>query len=288
MRRNGFTLVELIVVMAITAVLVGLLLGAVQRVRAAAARASCANNVRQLGIALHSHHVATGSLPPGIRVRNDKMLYASWVTRILPHLDQVPAWNQAVADYGTFPIFAGLTPHRSLSQPLPVVLCPSGFRSIGTTDDGITAAFTYYLGVSGKNGVTPTGVLYLNSAVRFADITDGTSQTLLVGERPPSPDNHFGWWYAGQGQVFDGSADFLLGVADGNRTFRAPTCPPGPYPFGPGKPDDMCDTFHFWSLHNGGANFLFCDGSVRFMVYSSASIMPALSTRAGGEVVAFD
>ena len=126
------------------------------------------------------------------------------------------------------------------------------------------------------------------SAVRFGDVTDGLSQTVMAGERPPSPDNHFGWWYAGQGQSFDASADFLLGVRDGNRTFRAPTCKAGPYSFGPGKSDDMCDTFHFWSLHSGGANFAFCDGSVRFLRYDADAILPALATRAGGEVVALD
>ncbi|MBI3407848.1 MAG: DUF1559 domain-containing protein [Planctomycetes bacterium] len=63
------------------------------------------------------------------------------------------------------------------------------------------------------------------------------------------------------------------------------SCPPGPYSFSPGSLTEQCDMFHFWSLHSGGANFAFADGSVRFLSYSAAPIMPALATRAGGEVV---
>jgi prepilin-type processing-associated H-X9-DG protein len=211
--------------------------------------------------------------------------YASWIAFVLPQLDNGPAWAEAVADYAGRPAFVGPPPHGTLARPLPVVLCPSGRKQVGTTDDNVTAAFTYYLGVSGSIGATRDGVLFPGSAVRFTDITDGASQTLLVGERPPSPDNHFGWWYAGQGMSFDGSADFLLAVRDTNRTFRAPTCPLGPYPFQPGVPDNMCDTFHFWSLHPGGAHFLFADGSARFLSYGANEVLPALATRAGGEVV---
>jgi prepilin-type processing-associated H-X9-DG protein len=77
----------------------------------------------------------------------------------------------------------------------------------------------------------------------------------------------------------------VLGVEEHNYTFRAPTCPKGPYLFGPGSLDNQCDMFHFWSLHNGGANFLFADGSVRFLPYSTVSLMPALASRAGGEPI---
>ncbi len=287
-RNRGVTLIELLVVIAILAILIGLILAAIQNARAASQRASCTNNLRQLGLALHQSHNIAGSFPPGLRVWNDPYPFASWITRILPLLENEPAWMEAVADYSQQPNFVGPPPHRNLARLMPIVLCPAGQKQIGTTDENITAAFTYYLGVSGGVGGATNGVLFLNSAIRFADITDGTSQTLLIGERPPSPDNFFGWWYAGVGQYLDGSADYVLAADEINRTYRAPTCPKGPYAYQPGNPNDMCDTFHFWSFHSGGANFVFADGSTRFLSYPANPILPALATRAGGEIVNFD
>jgi prepilin-type processing-associated H-X9-DG protein len=139
--------------------------------------------------------------------------------------------------------------------------------------------------VSGTNQFRKDGVLYLDSQTRFAAITDGLSQTLFVGERPPSAQGNFGWWYGGWGQNKDGSGDTVLSVRERNlNSIYAPGCPVGPYEFGPGRIDNQCDTFHFWSLHiGGGAHFLFGDGSVRFLRYSAAPLMPALATRSGGE-----
>jgi prepilin-type processing-associated H-X9-DG protein len=74
-----------------------------------------------------------------------------------------------------------------------------------------------------------------------------------------------------------------MSVRQINRTFYAPTCPYGPYPFQQGDRDSMCASFHFWSQHSGGANFLFADGSVRFLTYTSDTLLPALATFAGHE-----
>jgi prepilin-type N-terminal cleavage/methylation domain-containing protein/prepilin-type processing-associated H-X9-DG protein len=285
-RGRGFTLIELLVVMAIIGVLFGLILSAVQRAREAASRTSCANNLRQIGLALHQYHDVYRMLPPGTRLYPDPYPYLAWCARLLPYLEQQSMWLLTKHDYTQISNFAGPPPHTGLTTIEPVFLCPSVPRSHGIIQpEGWDVAFTHYLGVSGRLSASHDGLLYLDSRVSLNAVTDGTSNTVMVGERPPSPDNRFGWWYAGIGQEWDGSADSFLGVADYRITFRTPTCPYGPYSFGPGQDKNPCDTFHFWSHHPGGAQFLMADGSVHFLSYSAASIMPALATRAGGESV---
>jgi prepilin-type processing-associated H-X9-DG protein len=141
--------------------------------------------------------------------------------------------------------------------------------------------------VSGKDYSTRDGVLFQNSRVRMADIADGTSNTLMLGERPPSADLQFGWWYAGVGQKGTGSADLVLGVREQNLQAigSGSPCGPGAYPFGPAAFDDPCGMYHFWSPHAGGANFAMADGSVRFLTYAADAVMPALASRSGGEAV---
>jgi prepilin-type processing-associated H-X9-DG protein len=111
----------------------------------------------------------------------------------------------------------------------------------------------------------------------------------MVGERPPSEDMIFGWWFAGAGQNDSASGDVVLGVNDPNVTYG--DCPPGEngqpyYYFSPGTLSNNCDQFHFWSLHAGGANFLYADASTHFLSYSvSNDVMRAMATRNGNEVV---
>ncbi len=287
--RRGFTLIELLVVIGIISVLIGLLLAAVMRVRAAAARTQCLNNQRQLGMALHHYHDAHGVLPPGCSFQDgkDPHPHVSWCVRLTPYLEQPAIWPAAQRAFEQERFFLRPPHHPLLATVLRVFVCPADGRIQSPRQmSRFKMAFTSYLGVEGTDQFKRDGLLYLDSKVRFSQVTDGTSVTILLGERPPSADFVAGWWYAGWGQDKDGSAEMVLGVKERNvnRYYRTP-CPPGPYEFSPGQFNDLCAAFHFWSPHAGGGHFCFADGSARFLAYSAAPLMPALATRAGGEAV---
>jgi len=294
--HRGYTLVELLVVVAVLAILMGLLIPAVQKVRAAAARMSCANNLKQIVLAAHSYHDTDDAFPSAVRrSRTADYPALSWFGRLLPYLDQQPMWERTVADYAkTKDPFAESPAHGNRDKLLPVVSCPSDDRLktawvVPLFKPKMPLAMTSYQGNSGTNHRANDGVIYRNSRVRLTNISDGASNTLLVGERPPSPELVFGWWYAGAGMAGTGALDFTLGAQEVNSTYNHRhyrACGRGPFTYGPGKFDDYCAVFHYWSPHDGGANFAFCDGSVRFLAYSAASVLPALATRAGDEVVA--
>jgi prepilin-type processing-associated H-X9-DG protein len=109
----------------------------------------------------------------------------------------------------------------------------------------------------------------------------------MAGERPPSADLAFGWWYTDGGSGRGGSTTVLLGVREIVGIRDARMCGSSRASFGPGSVWNQCDKYHFWSFHSGGAHFLFADGAVRFVSYSAADVLPALATRHGGEPVAF-
>ncbi|MFO0846702.1 MAG: DUF1559 domain-containing protein [Gemmataceae bacterium] len=288
--RGGFSLIELLVVIGILATLLGLLLPAVQRVRDAAARVTCANNLRQLGLAGHGYHDVHHALPPGASYRGgkDPHPHMSWCARLLPHLEAESLWRDTLRAYAQDKFFLNPPHANTRSVSLPVLLYPADgriCRSLPIALGGAEVAFTSYLGVGGTNASLGDGLLYLDSQVRLGDVADGTSNTLLTGERPPSADLRFGWWYAGWGQNKDGSAEMVLGVRELRVHPTLLSCPPGANRFQAGRTWQQCDTLHFWSLHIGGAHFLFADGSVRYLAYSADPLLPALATRAGGEAV---
>ena len=290
--RTGFTLIELVVVIAIVGVLIAFLLPAVQRVRDAAARAQCANNLKQIGLAAHGYHDTAKAFPAGVRWQKgkDPYLFASWFAFLLPYVEQQGLWAATHDAYRQTRKFTNNPPHLGLSTVVPVFTCPADARVSQpqlAQREQIIVALTSYVGVEGQDVNTLDGILFRDSRIRIADITDGTSNTLLAGERPPSPDFQYGWWYGGIGQRHTGSADMVLGVREQNvMPVTKGSCPPGTYAFTEGSFNNPCDMFHFWSPHTGGgAHFLFADGSVHFLAYSAAPILPALASRAGAEAV---
>ena len=292
--RPGFTLIVLLVVIAIVGALIGLLLPAVQKVRSQAAKMGCQNNLKQLALAAHNYEQANGVFPQGNNAdEKDPLFTLSWLVQLLPYLEQDAVWQQTLADCRRLPIRGLGPPHVGFITKVPAFTCPSDgrlatlHRTTSKHGAGVLVSLGSYLGVSGS-GTSPTdGVLHFGSKTRHADILDGASQTLLIGERPPSPDFYFGWWYspstaiAGLQTLGIGSNKQMGGLGDFD---PYPHCPLGPYPYQAGKWNEDCDTFHFWSPHTAGSNFALCDGSVRFIPYTASNIMPALATRAGGEL----
>jgi prepilin-type processing-associated H-X9-DG protein len=280
-RRVAFSLVELLIVIGLIGLLLALLLPAVQRVRQSAARLQCANNLKQIGIGLHHFHDMHGRLPPLPTKKGspgDPNALLSWRVLILPQVDQYSLWLTSFEACRIDPSASKNPPHVGLSTVVPIYVCPSDSRLLSPLLDpsGHTLAYSSYLGVAGAR-LAADGVLGPVPGIRLADIIDGTSQTLMVGERPPPEALESGSWYTNT------YPDDTITVEGQNIPNQV--CNP-PFHFGPGQLSNPCDQFHFWSLHPSGANFLFADGSVHFITYDAAPIIPALATRNGGEVVA--
>ncbi len=294
-RRAGFTLIELLVVIAIIAVLIALLVPAIQKVREAAARTQCVNNMRQIALACHNFHDTNKAFPQGVNYTYP-YYYFSWMAQLLPFMEQNGLWNQATAYANNTNDWPWGPPNNpGLAAIVPNYTCPMDPRSLVAMDaKGYLVAFTSYLGNSGTHGnpnpgqttVGYDGVLFWTSRIRFADITDGSSNTFLAGERPPSADLWFGWWFAGGGFDYSGVGDVLMGYNEVQYA-QAMGCATTYANYQAGNLTNNCDQAHWWSLHSGGANFAFCDGGVRFIAYAtSPTTLEALASRNGGEVVA--
>lgn len=296
-QRLAYTLVELLVVIAILSILTALLLSAIQQVRASAARLSCVNNLRQIGLALHQYHDTQHRFPSGVThpvlrpglpqlygPDDEPYPLMNWQTRLLPYLEQASLWTSTVQAYDQDRYAITNPPHVAASVPLSIFICPAdGRRTQPGKDPSRSEAPTCYLGVEGRDHLRIDGVMFLDSQIRFADISDGTSTTLVVGERPPSLTFRFGRWYGGWGEW--GTGNSTLGVQETGVDGRVPECFNGPYEFRRGHLNNPCSVFHYWSFHSEGANFLSADGSVRFLQYSASALLPALASRAGGETV---
>jgi prepilin-type N-terminal cleavage/methylation domain-containing protein/prepilin-type processing-associated H-X9-DG protein len=302
--RSGFSLLELLVALGVIGLLVSLLLPAVQSAREAANRTICQNNLRQIGTACHNFHAVHQTLPPSMAdIRNyvnvtyqGAALGPVWQVLLLPYLEQEALWQTTLQAYTTDLNINHNPPHLGLSQVIHAYRCPSDPRLAAaiTDDQNYTAAYASYWGVTAPSE-SSDGIFWYSKpsawepdrGVRLTEITDGTSQTLHIGERPPAGRLLAGAWYTNFIEAAWSHDDYRVG-----RGATLPVYSPldsggcqGPFSFGPGQLANPCDFNHFWSLHSGGAHFLFADGSVRFLPYSAAPILPALATRAGGEVV---
>jgi prepilin-type processing-associated H-X9-DG protein/prepilin-type N-terminal cleavage/methylation domain-containing protein len=293
--RRAFTLVEALVVIAIIGLLVGLLLPAVQAARESARRSQCTNNLKQIGVALINYHDTYGALPAGYVSAfdgngNDLGPGWGWAAAILPQMEQTPIYNVIHFD---LPIESPLNGVRVAN--VQGYLCPSdtvnpSWPAMSRDVLGNPVAFicdvapSNYVGVYGRSEppVDGDGLFFRNSAVKLSDITDGTSQTLAVGER-----SHFlgvaTWAGSVTGAIlFDDDGDdvgnahpesgagMILGHAGENAT--------------PGDPHS--DVNQFYSFHGQGANFLFADGHCSYIPMSiDYTTYQAMSTRGIGEVV---
>jgi prepilin-type N-terminal cleavage/methylation domain-containing protein/prepilin-type processing-associated H-X9-DG protein len=346
-QRSGFTLIELLVVIAIIAVLVGLLLPAVQKVREAAARMSCANNLKQLGLALHNYENSLGHFPPGI-ITNQLDLHlqngqGSGFDLLLPFIEQDNVerrWNPSVS-------WADPQNVVATQAVIKLFYCPSN-RSEGEVDLQALAqslgqtlpnpGATDYVFSKGANAnlcpqtmqpAIARGVFDVNTRTRIGDIRDGTSNTFALGEAAgnsriylarrtydataPAIDANGQPVRIDQGWAVGSVAN--SGMADGGYFYgcvlavtaeRGGFDPPYDEPMNNRLAlasigyDISCDNSEtmigvfdtvsgFRSVHSGGCNFVYCDGSVHFISTAvAAETYRALSTMAGGEIISGD
>ena len=253
--RGGFTLVELLVVLVIIALMVGLLLPAVQAVRETARRMQCQNNLHQIGIGLHNYHAAFRTFPPGgleVRPQWRRGKQLAWSAFVLPYIGENPTYEKIRFDYAfDHPMNAD-----AASAVIETYLCPSTNR-ISTRNRGRGA--TDYGGIYGERIVSrnypPRGVMIHERSIRFRDITDGTTRTLMVSEDADFPD---GQWINAW-NLFDQAFSI-------NRA--------------PRFENDIR------SKHPQGANGLFADGSAKFLNENiDLEVLAALCTRNGAESV---
>jgi prepilin-type N-terminal cleavage/methylation domain-containing protein/prepilin-type processing-associated H-X9-DG protein len=333
--RRGFTLIELLVVIAIIAVLIGLLLPAVQKVRAAAARMKCQNNLKQIGLAMHNYHDTNGSFPPGA---TGTWTYG-WAAIVLPYIEQANAYNLLNPSQLTYIPTQGALPNRDFFNNLvvPVYVCPASplpaMLVPEDNDTGVQILVGNYVGIMGASTSStdyrdPTGgkrvadwsppttlhcnfggfaasngVLYPGSRVRIADITDGTTHTIMVGEQSDWGQSPGVGACAAYSQL-DIRMAKRAGLWTGASTGRAPLEGQGSgnesaslvtvrYPIGQKTRIDYKDGIarYGWntplqSAHTGGANVLRCDGGVTFLSNAlSFDVLRWLCIRDDGQVI---
>jgi prepilin-type N-terminal cleavage/methylation domain-containing protein len=304
--RRGFTLIELLVVIAIIAILIGLLLPAVQKVREAAARMQSQNNLKQLALGCHGYHDTHNAFMSGANFSLPAAAqYSTWIVPLLPHIEQENLHRAWFANPAVTVRYNG--PNAPAAAVIPTLLAPND--ALGNTPfeqmaPGVNAAYPLgrYVGLTsyGCNGGTaapPTdvrdGVFHYDSATRITDITDGSSNTILLGERygmdplwgalVNRAENDMRAYSAWAGGPFFAWRTSLAPI-----NYRLPesvrTNPPAPFSA------EYFDLYYrrlfaYGSASSAGASLAFADGSVRFLGTNTSLItLREISTIAGGEV----
>ena len=291
---SGFTLVELLVVIAIIGVLIALLLPAVQQAREAARRMQCTNNLKQIGIAMHNYHDTYNALPAAwIRRNSSNDPKYGWATSLLPFIEQTALYDQL--EPGRFPLQVRYSASATdavkalLQTSIDGYRCPSDVTGdlndkevFGATDhfDIATANYICSIGrTSVTNGDDEGAVFFGNSYLGFKDITDGLSNTLMIGERDGGNSRIANSTYkaavwAGVGRGNNNGAAFV-GRTTGRTNF--------PINHDYGSSNNAGKGFS--SLHPGGVNMLLCDGSVHFLPETAdkANVVEPLSLRSDGK-----
>ncbi len=266
--RRGFTLVELLVVIAIIGILVSLTLPAVQEARESARRTQCQNNLKQWGLACHMYHDTTRAMPIGITINGQWTFRA----RMLPYMEGNNTYNNI--DFGNsyphcFAASAGNLATNPSDDSFTFYHCPSDPLQKGIYPNYFGAPYicTEYMGVSGgASDLINDGTFYVNSRRKFADISDGLSNTVIMGERGIPKDLFWGWATCGAT-----SYDVYLSMQ---------------YGYARGKADVTPDLAHFWSYHRGGAHFLVADSSVRMVRYNTDyKVLVGICTIKGQEAI---
>ena len=282
-RRAAFTLIELLVVIAIIAVLIALLLPAVQSAREAARRAQCVNNLVQLNLAVQNYESSHEVFPPGVvnptgPIASTPVGYhLSWIVQVLPYIEQRNAFNKLNFKFGAYDAVNSTVRGHDIST----LSCPSD----GSAGSGGTSNYVgNHNDVEAPIDLKNKGVFFLNSAIRYEDIPDGTSSTIFIGEKTRSGDLG---WISGTRATLRNVGGMINANGTGVGAFGMP--PAATTSEGPEKAileniDLAVGGFN--SRHPGGGNFAFGDGSVRFLKTTiSPEVLQRLGNRADGELV---